>query len=152
MDCKADLYFEKNKYYNIVEIKNVVCASYDPRKDRYGQKTRFHDYKTPFLRAGLYPYGDLNQFYRGKKVVSERSIRQIDFMIKYKDKYNFFILFLVNGEDCEIFKPCWKIDPIYAKALITAQQCGITLFAIKINWTMSGCYFDKELIVDLEEW
>lgn len=152
LDYKADLYFEKNKQFSIVEIKNVVCASYDPKKDIYGQKTRFHDYKTPFLRAGVYPYGELNQSYRGQKVVSERSIRQIDFMKKHKDKYKFYILFLVNRGDCEIFKPCWKIDPTYAKALISAQRCGITIHAIKINWTLSGCYFDKELKIDLEEW
>ena len=81
--------FEKDKHINIVEIKNVVCASYDPKKDTYGQKTKFHDYKTPFIRAGVYPYGELNQSYKGKKVVSERSIKQIDFMKKHKDKYNF---------------------------------------------------------------
>ena len=45
-----------------------------------------------------------------------------------------------------------KADPVYAKALISAQQCGISLFAIKINWTLSGCYFDKEIIIDLEKW
>ena len=152
LDYKADLYFEKDKHLNIVEIKNVVCASYDPKKDTYGQKTKFHDYKTPFMRAGVYPYGELNQSYKGKKVVSARSIKQIDFMKEHKDKYNFSILFLVNRGDCENFKPCWKADPVYAKALISAQQCGISLFAIKINWTLSGCYFDKEIIIDLKKW
>ena len=152
LDYKADLYFEKDKHLNIVEIKNVVCASYDPKKDTYGQKTKFHDYKTPFMRAGVYPYGELNQSYKGKKVVSARSIKQIDFMKEHKDKYNFSILFLVNRGDCENFKPCWKADPVYAKALISAQQCGISLFAVKINWTLSGCYFDKEIIIDLEKW
>ena len=48
LDYKADLYFEKNKNLKIIEIKNVVCASYDPRKDKSGEKTRFHDHKTPF--------------------------------------------------------------------------------------------------------
>ena len=149
---KADLYFEKNKNYNVVEIKNVVCASYDPKKVINGEKTRFCDYKKPFLRAGVYPYGDLNQFYKGRKVVSERSIRQIEFMKKNKDKFNFCILFVVNRGDCEIFKPCWKVDPTYAKSLLSAQECGINLLAIKVKWTLKGCYFDKELKVDLEEW
>tara|TARA_Y100001980_G_C14542618_1_gene321031 strand:+ start:776 stop:1603 length:828 start_codon:yes stop_codon:yes gene_type:complete len=152
LDYKADLYFGKNKNYNIIEIKNVVCASYDPKIDKYDQKTKFHDYKTPFLRAGVYPFGKVNQLYKGKRVVSERSIRQIDFMKKHKDKYNFFIIFLVNRGDCEVFKPCWKADPLYAKALLTAQQCGIILLAIRIKWTLSGCYFDKELVIDLEKW
>ena len=149
---KADLYFEKNKNFTVVEIKNVVCASDDPKEVKNGEKTRFYDHKKPFLRAGVYPYGDLNQYYKGKKVVSERSIRQINFMIKNKDKFNFCILFVVNRGDCEIFKPCWKADPIYAKSLLSAQQSGITLLAIKINWTLKGCYFDKELKIDLEEW
>ncbi len=152
LDYKADLYFEKNKNFNVVEIKNVVCASYDPKEVKNGEKNRFYDYKKPFLRAGVYPYGDLNQSYKGKKVVSERSIRQIGLMKKNKDKFNFCIIFVVNRGDCEIFKPCWKADPIYAKSLLSAQQCGITLLAIKINWTLTGCYFDKELKVDLEEW
>ena len=72
-------------------------------------------------------------------------------MKKNKDKFNFCILFLVNRGDCEIFKPCWKADPIYAKSLLSAQQCGINLLAIKINWTLKGCYFDKELKIDLEK-
>ena len=62
------------------------------------------------------------------------------------------ILFLVNRGDCEIFKPCWKADSTYAKSLLSAQQCGVNLFAIKINWTLTGCYFDKELKIDLEKW
>ena len=152
LDYKADLYLKKNKNFNIIEIKNVVCASYDPRKHKNGEETRFYDYKTPFLRAGIYPYGDLNQSYKGKKVVSERSIRQIDLMIKNKDNFNFYILFLVNRGDCEIFKPCWKADPTYAKSLLSAQQCGINLLAIKIKWTLKGCYFDKELNINLEAW
>ncbi len=152
LDHKADLYFEKNKNFNVVEIKNVVCASYDPKEVERGEKNRFYDYKKPFLKAGVYPFGDRNQSYKGKKVVSERSIRQIDLMKKNKDKFNFFILFVVNRGDCEIFKPCWKADPTYAKSLLSAQQCGITLLAIKINWTLTGCYFEKELKIDLEEW
>ena len=149
---KADLYFEKNKNFNVVEIKNVVCASYDPKEVKNEEKDRFYDYKKPFLRAGVYPYGDLNQSYKGKKVVSERSIRQIDLMKKNKDKFNFCILFVVNRGDCEIFKPCWKVDPTYAKSLLSAQECGVALLAIKVKWTLQGCYFDKELKVDLEEW
>ena len=152
LDHKADLYFEKNKNFNIVEIKNVVCASHDPKEFKNGEKTRFYDYKKPFLKAGVYPYGDLNQSYKGKKVVSARSIRQIDLMKKNRAKFNFYILFVVNRGDCEIFKPNWKADPTYAKSLLSAQQCGITLLAIKINWTLTGCYFDKELKIDLEEW
>ena len=45
-----------------------------------------------------------------------------------------------------------ELSPIYAKSLLSAQQSGITLLAIKIKWTLKGCYFDKELKVDLEEW
>ena len=45
-----------------------------------------------------------------------------------------------------------EVDPTYAKSLLSAQQCGINLLAIKINWTLKGCYFDKELKIDLEEW
>jgi len=149
---KADLYFQKNKNFYVVEIKNVVCASYDPKEFKNEEKTRFFDYKKPFLKAGVYPYGGLNQYYKGEKVVSERSIRQIDLMKKNKDKFNFCILFLVNRGDCEIFKPCWKADPIYAKSLLSAQQCGINLLAIKIKWTLTGCFFVKELKIDLEEW
>ena len=73
-------------------------------------------------------------------------------MKKHKDKYNFSLLFLVNRGECEIFKPCWKADPVYAKALVSAQQSGISLFAVKIKWTLYGCYFEKEIKIDLEKW
>ena len=80
------------------------------------------------------------------------ALRQIDFMIKNKNKFQFAIIFIINRGDCGIFKPCWKADPFYAKTLMSSNQSGIAIYAIKIRWKPNGCYFDRELEIDFEKW
>ena len=84
----------------------------------------------PFRRSGIYPNGERSQKYRGESVVSERSVRQIDNMIKNKEKYQFAIIFLVNRGDCTVFKPNWQRDPIYSKKLVKAVKNGIDVYAL----------------------
>ena len=48
LDYKADLYLEKNKNLKIIEIKNVVCASYDPKKIKMVKKLDSMITKRPF--------------------------------------------------------------------------------------------------------
>ena len=133
-------------------MKNVICASYDPNIKKVDRRYVFYDNKIPFRRSGIYPNGERSQKYKGKSVVSERSVRQIDDMIKDKEKYKFAIVFLVNRGDCVAFKPNWQRDPIYSKKLVKAVNNGIDVYALGVNWTNSKCTFNDELDVDLKRW
>ena len=148
----GDIYLKAQNRYIIIEMKNVICASYDPNIKRVDRRYVFYDNKIPFRRSGIYPNGERSQKYKGKSVVSERSVRQIDSMIKDKEKYQFAIVFLVNRGDCTAFKPNWQRDPIYSKKLVKAVNNGIDVHALGVNWTSTTCNFNGELDVDLKRW
>ena len=151
IDYLGDIYLKAQNKYIIIEIKNVICASYDPNI-KVDRRYVFYDNKIPFRRSGTYPNGEKSQKYKGKSVVSERSVRQIDSMIKDKEKYQFAIVFLVNRGDCTAFKPNWQRDPIYSKKLVKAIKNGIDVYALGINWTNKACNFNGELDIDLKPW
>ena len=148
----GDIYLKAQNRYIIIEMKNVICASYDPNIKRVDRRYVFYDNKIPFRRSGIYPNGERSQKYKGKSVVSERSVRQIDSMIKDKEKYQFAIVFLVNRGDCTAFKPNWQRDPIYSRKLVKAVNNGIDIHALGVNWTNTTCNFNGELDVDLKRW
>ena len=148
----GDIYLKAQNKYIIIEMKNVICASYDPNIKEVDRRYVFYDNKIPFRRSGIYPNGERSQKYKGKSVVSERSVRQIDNMIKDKEKYKFAIVFLVNRGDCVAFKPNWQRDPIYSKKLVKAVNNGIDVYALGVNWTNTTCIFNDELDVDLKRW
>ena len=148
----GDIYLKSQSRYIIIEMKNVICASYDPNIKKVDRRYVFYDNKIPFRRSGIYPNGERSQKYKGKSVVSERSVRQIDSMIKDKEKYQFAIVFLVNRGDCTAFKPNWQRDPIYSKKLVKAVNNGIDVHALGVNWTSTTCNFNGELDVDLKRW
>ena len=153
IEYRGDLYLKNSKNeIIIIEVKNVVCASYNPNVSQNHYKIPFYDNSEPFIRSGIYPFGDRKQNYKGKKVVSERSIRQLDFMISNRERLKFAIIFVVNRSDCNLFKANWQGDPVYAKYLNNAADKGIELYALKINWKNFSCYFDRSLEVDLNKW
>ena len=152
IDYLGDIYLKFQNKYIIIEIKNVICASYNPKIKKVDRRYVFYDNTMPFRRSGIYPNGERSQKYRGESVVSERSVRQIDSMIKKKEKYQFAIMFLVNRGDCMTFKPNWQRDPIYSKKLVKAVKNGIDVYALGINWTNKACNFNGELDIDLKPW
>ena len=107
-------FIKAHKKYIIIEMKNVICASYDPSIKI--DDTSFTE-NIPFKRSGTYQAMKEVKNIKGKSVVSERSVRQIDSMIKDKEKYQFAIVFLVNRGDCTAFKPNWQ-RPIYSRNLL----------------------------------
>ena len=151
IDYLGDIYLKAQNKYIIIEMKNVICASYDPNI-KVDRRYVFYDNKIPFRCSGTYPNGEKSQKYKGKSVVSERSVRQIDDMIKDKEKYKFAIVFLVNRGDCVAFKPNWQRDPIYSNKLVKAVNNGIDVYALGVSWTNTTCIFNDELDVDLKRW
>ncbi len=152
IDYIGDIYLESNKNYIIIELKNVICASYDPNLEKIDRRYIYFDHTVPFRRSGIYPNGEKNQKYKGQSVVSQRSLRQIDYMIKDKRNYHYVIVFLVNRGDCHLFKPNWQKDIVYSKKLAEAFENGIDMHALSVTWNESSCDFLRELDIDLQPW
>ena len=93
---------DSREHFEIRIHKRILDISYDP-SIKVDRRYVFYDNNIPFRRSGTYPNGERSQKYKGKSVVSERSVRQIDSMIKDKEKYQFAIVFLVNRGDCTAF-------------------------------------------------
>ena len=152
IDYIGDIYLKKNHQYIVIEMKNVICATFNPELNKIDRRYIYFDHNIPFKRSGIYPNGEKRQRYKGESVVSKRSLRQIDEMIENKENYHFVIIFLVNRSDCLAFKPNWQRDPAYSKKLATAVKNGIDVHALSIDWSSSSCSFVKELEIDLKTW
>lgn len=152
IDYLGDIYLKFHNKFIVIEIKNVICASFDPGKKKVERRYVFYDKKKPFYRSGIYPNGEKSQKYKGKSVVSKRSIRQIDNMINDNQNFHFAIVFLVNRGDCSNFKPNWQKDPIYSKRLTEALKSGVDIYALGVSWDDKTCKFNGQLNVDLKPW
>jgi len=152
---RGDIYGELNGKTHIIEIKNVICATYDPKINLMSPSEKFYDHSEPFSRSGIYPFGNKTQKWNDEKVVSSRSIRQIDEMIKIIKNDNdiiFTILFIVSRSDCNTFKPNWASDPVYCNHLLKAQKAGVNLQAVKMHWDDRSCYYHSQLKIELNKW
>jgi len=152
---RGDIYGELKGKTHIIEIKNVICATYDPKINLISPSEKFYDRSEPFSRSGIYPFGNKTQKWKDEKVVSSRSIRQIDEMIKIIKNDNdiiFTILFIVNRSDCNTFKPNWISDPVYCNYLLKAKEAGVNLQAVKIHWNDKSCYYHSQLKIKLDKW
>ena len=151
----GDIYGELKGKTHIIEIKNVICATYDPKIDIISPSAKFYDHSAPFSRSGIYPFGNKTQKWNDKKVVSYRSISQIDEMIKIIKNDNdiiFTILFIVNRSDCNAFRPNWASDPVYCNYLLMAKDAGVNLQAVKMHWDDKSCYYHSQLKIELDKW
>ena len=150
----GDLFIKNENEIITIEVKNVVCATYDPSRKINRNESVFYDSTCdPFERSGIYPNGSINQLWQGKKVVSERSIRQLEKMINLtKRGFRFIVLFIVNRDDCDVFKPNWQRDPIYSEYLSKAFDIGIDIIAVKLSWINNKCYFNNKIKIDLKKW
>ena len=152
IDYVGDIYLNHKEEYIIIELKNVICASYDPNLEEIDRRYIYFDHTVPFKRSGIYPNGEKKQEYKGQSVVSQRSLRQIDHMIRDKKNYRYVIVFLVNRGDCHLFKPKWQKDIVYSKKLAEAFKNGIEMHALSVTCNESSVDFERELDIDLQHW
>ena len=149
----GDLYLNSNDVTVGVEVKNVVCATYNPMNKINRKDSVFYDKSLPFKRSGIYPNGALSQKWKSKSVVSSRSILQLDKMVRLnKEGYKFLVLFIVNRGDCDTFKPNWQRDSEYSKMLVKADKAGVDIQAVGVEWKESVCIFRSMLSIDLQKW
>jgi sugar fermentation stimulation protein A len=121
---------KKEKCY--VEIKSVPLISYDKESN---------------IISSIFPDG-----YKNSKnmCISDRAYKHVENLIKLKNQgYRACLVFIIQREDSENFKPNYARDKIYSDKLKEAFDHGVEIFIYKFKWTIknniASCTFLKKL-------
>jgi DNA-binding sugar fermentation-stimulating protein len=147
----------------LIEVKMAVAADYpqdrvpaDPIRHPVGVITT--NTKKPFHRTGMFPVGGTTK--SGVNVISDRAIKHIHELSQLQsleikeskygritDKTRCAVLFIVNREDCQDFRPCFETDPLFARMLYKAHhEHNVEVVAIKLFWCVASgrCWMHKD--------
>ena len=120
----------ENKCY--VEVKNVPLIEYENN-----------------IVSATFPDG-----YKTNKqmCISDRAFKHIDELIKLKNEgYRACLIFIIQRDDAEYFKPNYKRDKIYSEKLKEAFDIGVEIYAYKFKWSIKNniatCKFMKKINV-----
>ena len=82
--------------------------------------------------------------------VTERGTRHAKTLAKLVDKENEAgILFVCQRPDADRFRPMWKRDPKFSKALLLAKEAGVKVWCITTHISKTDMSFNKIIPVDL---
>ncbi|KAL3941080.1 MAG: hypothetical protein SGBAC_004512 [Bacillariaceae sp.] len=133
----------------ILEVKTVVDTDYKVGATPERSKCVFTSEKDPYIRTGIFPWGNSNQKGPdGEKVVSARAIKHVRELTKLandkKQRFLATVLFVVIREDAEVFRPNHEACPSFARYLKEAEDKGVQILAKRVRWTVEGaaakCY------------
>lgn len=133
----------------ILEVKTVVDTDYKLGATPERAKCVFTSDKDPYVRTGIFPWGNSNQKGPdGEKVVSTRAIKHVRELSKLvNDKRQSFlatVLFIVIREDAKVFRPNHEACPSFARYLKEAEDKGVQMLAKRVRWrvedTTAKCY------------
>ena len=136
---------DENGLETIIEVKNVPCGDYVDDYDKNKKNMNF-DNNEWNTKIAYFPDG-----YR-KKIsdpVSPRAVKHIQELeqlkLDKKENIRTIIIFVVQRPDCIYFQGS-NVDPIYKEALNKANDSGVEVIPIQIDWDFEGnCYFNKIL-------
>lgn len=142
----------------LIEVKNVVGATYREGHVPQGRSpVGVYEVKGP-TRSAIFPHGAVKN---GIGVVSDRAIKhchELTQLVGTKSEngstIKAAILFIVNRNDCEQFRPCHEADMLFAQILHRANIQGVQLIAQEIIWNQSiaslgrrlPIHFDNEIV------
>ena len=120
----------------VVEVKNVVCADYNPSTaPSVTEKRRcvFVGRGEPYERAGVFPWGTVAQEYMGERVVSSRAVKHVVELgeAAREGRARAVLLFVVNRGDCKSFRACHEACPVLADEIEIARAKGMEAIAIR---------------------
>jgi sugar fermentation stimulation protein A len=82
--------------------------------------------------------------------VTERGQKHLDELLKLsRDGHGAELFFVVQREDCETFKPCDEIDPVYGKLLREVAAQGVKIHCWACEVTPTEIRITHKLPVDL---
>jgi DNA-binding sugar fermentation-stimulating protein len=137
------------KTITLIEVKNVVGASYQrglvPKQRNPVGVYEVND----SIRSAIFPHGSVKS---GIGVVSDRAIKhchELTQLVGTKSENGLTIkaavLFIVNRNDCEQFRPCDEADFLFAQVLYNAYKNGVQVIAQEIIWNHSIASLGRQL-------
>ncbi len=78
---------------------------------------------------------------------TKRGVRHLEELIKWKDVTGNLagVLFIVQQEQAELFKPCEEIDPDFAETLDKAREAGIDIFVYDTNVDLNKIMLNQRI-------
>ncbi len=71
--------------------------------------------------------------------VTERGLKHIKTLVELtRQGYESELVFIVQREECHEFGLCWEIDPAYCEALIRANDQGVRITALAVEFSLAG--------------
>lgn len=124
----------------------------DSRIDFYvkdsNDQEHFIEVKSVHIKIGnsaVFPVG-----YKKRKqdTVSERANKHVQHMTHLaKDGKNAYIIFVVQRDDCEDFRPYHEKDPLFASLLKSAREAGVNIMALECKIDSHGLEFLRKMDV-----
>jgi sugar fermentation stimulation protein A len=142
---------DKNeKFY--VEVKNVpLVDSVNSDKSKKPDNSDNKSKKSAPV-AAIFPDGYKNS---KNQCISDRAYKHLEELIELKKKdFRTALVFIIQREDPEFFKPNYARDKIYSEKLKEAYDKGVEIYAYKFKWSIKSnigsCKFIKRIPINLE--
>ena len=170
-ECKKDQEEAKNMVVDLtqemepIDLTKVVTKNKIKKKIKKKMKEPivFVSKKTPYVRAGIFPWGTCKQKGpNGEKVVSARAIKHIDELRKIsigelkeekEERLGAAVMFVVGRKDVELFRPNVEGCLSFATHLRRAKEDGVKVLAHRVEWgegeDIGKVYWGGELDVEL---
>lgn len=142
---------KKEKLY--VEVKNVPLVDYnselhDIKKEKLNYGPNINN---KYIRASIFPDGYKNS---KNQCVSDRAYKHLDDLIELKNHgFRTALVFIIQRDDSEYFRPNYIKDKIYSEKLKEAYTKGVEIYAYKFKWLVKNnigtCKFIKKIPLQL---
>jgi sugar fermentation stimulation protein A len=149
---------DKNeKFY--VEVKNVPLVDSVVDSDNKSKKIDNSDKSKKLDKsnnkgpvAAIFPDGYKNS---KNQCISDRAYKHLEELIELKKKgFRTALVFIIQREDPDFFKPNYTRDKIYSEKLKEAHDKGVEIYAYKFKWTIKNnigsCKFIKKIPINFE--
>jgi len=150
LNSRLDFLLNNNKNEKFyVEVKNVPLVDYNPKlHDTKKEKLTFA-IENNYIRSSIFPDGYKNS---KNQCISDRAYKHLDDLITLKEKgFRTALVFIIQREDSEYFRPNYIRDKIYSDKLKEAYKKGVEIYAYKFKWSVKNnkgsCKFIKRLHV-----
>jgi len=140
----------KNEKF-FVEVKNVPLVDYDPKLHDTKKEKLTYSTENIYKRAAIFPDGYKNN---KNQCISDRAYKHLDDLIELKNKgFKAALVFIIQREDPEYFRPNYLRDKIYSEKLKEAHDKGVEIYAYKFKWStknnIGSCNFIKKIPLQL---
>ena len=126
---------DKNeKFY--VEVKNVPLVDSINSEKLDKSKKLVNSNKSDKSVAAIFPDGYKNS---KNQCISDRAYKHLEELIELKKKgFRTALVFIIQREDPDFFKPNYARDKIYSEKLKEAYDKGVEIYAYKFKWSIKN--------------